>query len=154
VDSGVSHCFLSDAFASRARLRLDPSPLSTVTMADAKPSPILGRATVTLRMGAYTDTVTAEVMTAVLPGVDLILGDAWLRRVGATVDYGRTPVLLTVQPYPKARHIHLRPMAGQHGVDPDPFPTELNPKPTGSPPHPAHVATCSAKTLDLGLAHF
>ena len=91
VDTGASHNFISMVFAKLAGLRIQPSPLHTVGMANSASAQIKGMVQVPARMGRYRSVITAHVMDPIIPGVDLILGNAWLTSTAGMVQYSDRP---------------------------------------------------------------
>ena len=89
VDTGASAAFLSYDFAQRAHLPLKPCTLQSVTLADSQATPVLGQVMAPIKLGSYEAQVQAFVMPSVVEGVDLILGDSWLKQAGAVLDYTR-----------------------------------------------------------------
>ena len=114
VDTGASHAFISMAFAKDAGLQLHPSALRSVGMANARTTGVLGCVQLPIRIGRYRASITAHIMDSMLDGVDLILGDAWLRAVNGTIQYpprNSTPFLRVTTP--QGGKVRLRPRTAQ-----------------------------------------
>ena len=108
IDTGASAAFLSHDFAVRAHMPIAPCALQSVALADNQAVPVLGQVQVPVKLKAYSAHVPAYVMPALVGGVDLILGDSWLKSTGALLDF-RSMVLrirtdagkrVTVRPMP------------------------------------------------------
>jgi hypothetical protein len=54
--------------------------------------------------------VVADVLPSLLPGVDLILGNDWLREHGARLDFDSTKVCTVRNPHNRSRRVHLTPV--------------------------------------------
>ena len=106
IDTGATDVFVSSALCERAGVQWDPLERQVVTLGDGTSSvPILGRCTLRLRIQGYRSIVHALVLPTVLPGFDVALGDMWLKKQGAQVDYRHNRVLL----YTKRKLLRLMP---------------------------------------------
>jgi hypothetical protein len=84
MDSGASDVFVSKSFCQRAGIPIVPVGSLQVVLGDSSlHAPIVGDSTLLLRMQALRGYVRAFVLENLLPGVDLVLGDAWLRSYSA-----------------------------------------------------------------------
>ena len=108
VDTGASAAFLSLDYAQRAHLPIKSCDLQTVALADSQPIPVLGQVQVPMKLGSYEESVPAYVMHSLVGGVDLILGDAWLKRTGAVLDFRRMALRIRTQ---CGRRVTVRPMS-------------------------------------------
>ena len=98
VDSGATHVFVSPHVVHQLRLLTHKSPISTVGLADAKTSPVLGMVWLPLRIGKYFDTVLAHVLPDMMPSVQVI------RRILAPASRG--PRLVGDQGLPATQGSH------------------------------------------------
>ena len=88
-DSGASLNFITATLAQLCGLTIEPATgHDTVVVANGKVVPLSGSCQVHIRMGKYSDTINALVLPTLVPGIDLILGTAWLRENAASIDYG------------------------------------------------------------------
>jgi hypothetical protein len=69
-------------------------------------TPIVGECSLPLRLQAYRGKLRTFVLESLLPGVDLVLGDTWLRSYGAQLEYRQRRVMF----YTKGRLVRLQPI--------------------------------------------
>lgn len=91
-DSGANTHGTGDGFTSadaiqKWGLRLQPSPTTSVTLADGGTQSILGKVRVPVRMGALNDTLTLLVMKHGHASADILLSCDWFNRRGANLCY-------------------------------------------------------------------
>ena len=79
--------YIAARWVLRHGLPISPAPVASVKTAGGQDSPILGRVNVRVRMGPLVDNVSLLVMEHQLPGVDILLGCAWLERRAAQMDF-------------------------------------------------------------------
>jgi hypothetical protein len=92
IDSGAGDCFVSRAFADRVGLK--PSPCTgSVTTADGSSHPVAGVITATVKLQHYAAKVPLTVVNLV-DHFDVILGDNWLRKHRACLDFCRGTCML------------------------------------------------------------
>ena len=108
VDTGASAAFLSHDVAQRAHLPIKACALQSVALADAQTVSVLGQVQVPVKLGSWEAPVTAYVMQSVVGGVDLILGDSWLKDTSALLDFGRMALRLRT---PSGRRVTVHPLA-------------------------------------------
>lgn len=90
LDTGASDVIMTRALAQRAGLQVRADTHWKVKLGDGKAELACeGSCTVPLRLQGYRGTVRAAVVSTLLDGFDLILGESWLNQVGACLDYGR-----------------------------------------------------------------
>ncbi|NBK23747.1 MAG: retroviral-like aspartic protease, partial [Spirochaetia bacterium] len=88
ADTGASRDFCSLDFVHEHCLPLRPSKIKTAKLADAsKETSIAGQTTITLQLGDFTTTVTPLVLAAPTGIYDLILGESFLTRHKANLNY-------------------------------------------------------------------
>ena len=87
ADSGASHTLIDQAFVLQDQLTIRPCPFSSASLASGQTVNLLGQTTVKLGLGPASVTVTALVMTSLVPGLHLILGDEWLTHRKVHLDY-------------------------------------------------------------------
>ena len=88
IDTGASHAYASRDLMTRLGMSVRPCSLAQATAADGTAVTLQGSCELRLRMGPLSTRVQALVVGSLVPGVDLILGDAWLAQHRATLDYG------------------------------------------------------------------
>ena len=108
LDSGATHCFIDHAFAASLGLPLAPVAVhTTAEVADGRPAPLTHTTTFRVRIQAYSGMVTAYVLD--MRGVyDVILGEDWLKRTYASLDY--SAMLCTLPSKNGSTRIVLRPV--------------------------------------------
>ena len=124
LDSGVVHCFISPAFVQKLKLdnkvqpykvtvgtpqkykRREREVRSMVQLADGSLQPINGVVVVPVQMGKYKAVLKCFVTE--LGTYDIILGDDWLKKNKATLDYSATCVVIK----PGKKRFTLRPSDG------------------------------------------
>ena len=77
MDTGASHIFAHQDFVNKVGVRVLPSALSQVSLANGSTGTILGQCTLRLKLGGIIMRVNCLVLPSLPQGVDLILGDAW-----------------------------------------------------------------------------
>ena len=91
IDSGATQCFVSQEAASKAGVRVDNSRGSIeVEVANGEVIRSAGMAKARLCLQGYCGTISAEVLPNFIPGIDVILGDSWLREQKANLCYDTT----------------------------------------------------------------
>jgi hypothetical protein len=107
MDTGASDVFVSRSFCLQAGVAMTPVAGQQVALGDGLGNtPIVGECSLPLRLQAYRGKLRAFVLESLLPGVDLVLGDTWLRSHGAQLDYRQRRVML----YAKGRLVRLQPI--------------------------------------------
>ena len=86
IDTGASHIFVSQDYATKVGVRVAPASATTVSLADGKDTAVLGQCHLRLKVGGLLMTVSALVLPALPEGIDLILGDAWQKQYSATLN--------------------------------------------------------------------
>jgi len=111
ADSGATQCFISLEATIRAGIHVDES-LGRVEVEVANGEVVCsnGLATVQLHLKGYNSTVSAVVLPSFIPGIDIILGDSWLREHKTLIDYDATT--FTVRK--GNRRVHLSPCGTEH----------------------------------------
>ena len=95
TDSGASDVYIARGAVQRAGLPEIPALKRTVELGDGHAvTTCSSTVQLPVKIGAYRAKVTAHVLDSLVGGFDLILGDSWLRAVGAIVDYGRNQLRL------------------------------------------------------------
>lgn len=87
-DSGATHVFMSNSFATKSGLRIRaPSRSAEVQVADGKTLSILGTCFGKLQLGSYSAGVSFHV-TDISQDWDVIVGQSWLLQHCVVMDYG------------------------------------------------------------------
>ena len=95
LDSGASVSFATRALVERLGLRLTPVSRSLqVEVADGGTTAVLGEVLMPVRCQTYKGRVQMLVLDSLVPGVDLILGDSWMKLHKCTLNYDRGQALL------------------------------------------------------------
>ena len=92
IDSGASHCFMSNTYAKRIGL-IVKTKRGHVDCAGDRSTPIEGKTSINLRVQGYNEEVQFLIID--LPSgqdSDMILGESWLEEHDANVDYGKSAV--------------------------------------------------------------
>jgi hypothetical protein len=88
LDSGASHCFISAEEVARRGLRVVPAvQAQVVRTAGGHSAALLGQCTFKVNVQQFSGTVTTLVLQNMLPETDVILGDEWLRKQQAVMNY-------------------------------------------------------------------
>jgi hypothetical protein len=87
LDTGASVCFVSKPLLERLGIPYTVGPVAEADMANGQSAKLHGQAQLSVRLQGHKSVVTALVMDALLPGIDLILGDSWLAQHKASLDY-------------------------------------------------------------------
>ena len=85
--SGASLVIIDQPFALHHQLNIRPCPYASANLASGVSVDLIGQTTFKLRLGTASFTVTALVMSSIVPSVHLILGDEWLVRQKCHLDY-------------------------------------------------------------------
>ena len=88
-DSGASHNYVSKSFAALQGISVDESTRGDVLLGDNRPAGVVGVARVFVKLGAFQKPVQRLVMAELLAGVDVILGDAFMRAHKVVLDYDK-----------------------------------------------------------------
>jgi hypothetical protein len=87
-DTGATHAFVSASYVEHAKLCVRPPRYAQqVQTASGQTVPLSGQCTFKVQLQEYRGQVTALVLDDMLPGVDLILGDSWLKHHNAQLCY-------------------------------------------------------------------
>ena len=93
VDSGATHCFVSSEFAERHKLVLQPDNGSVVCAGNIQ-ARVCGHTYIRLKIQGFPSQAKAYVIELESGnGVDLILGQTWLSKYNARIDYEKQYVL-------------------------------------------------------------
>jgi len=93
VDSGAGVNCISTEFAQKAGIGWDRTPGVQVTLPDSKVGPVLGRCNIRVRIQAFQCLATLHVMP-LADHFDAILGEPWLLKHRAYLDYGKKYLVL------------------------------------------------------------
>ena len=88
LDSGASDCFVDEQFAKRVGIHARLTKNETLTLGDGHTSCVTGMVKLHLSLGAFHGSHKFFV-TRLGNGVDVVLGDDWLRTRKAILDYGK-----------------------------------------------------------------
>ena len=88
-DSGASHNYVSKSFVALQGISVDESMRGDVLLGDNRPAGVAGIARVFVKLGAFQKPVQCLVMAELLTGVDVILGDAFMRAHKVVLDYDK-----------------------------------------------------------------
>jgi len=91
VDSGASCNYVGESFLQNTRYKTQAltQPIE-VEVADGTLVRTLGTCTIPVKLQSYKGQVTALVLPTIVPGIDLILGEQWLKAHKVTMDYEHT----------------------------------------------------------------
>ena len=87
LDTGSNENIISEDFAKQNGIRIEPEAGVQVTLPDGQSSPVAGKCKVRVRIQAYQAYVTCYAMPLV-DHSDMILGESWMLRHKAYLDYG------------------------------------------------------------------
>ena len=93
IDSGATDCFIAESFVRAHNVKVKPHNDSTLTLGDGTSSSIIGVA----KLGVALQTYHAQInffVTNLVNGTDIVLGDSWLKKTKAVLDYERNMVKL------------------------------------------------------------
>jgi hypothetical protein len=96
IDSGASEQCVSRSFVERNKLHVAAVPanvVTTVTLADGRTDQVGGQCRLTIKIGCHTEQVLCWVLN-LTDQFDVILGDAWLLRHKAYLDYSTKSCVL------------------------------------------------------------
>ena len=93
IDSGATDCFIAKAFVQNHKLKVKQHTDSTLTLGDGTVSAINGTAKLSLDLQSYRGQIQFFVID-LAKDVDVVLGDSWLRKTKAILDYGKHVVTL------------------------------------------------------------
>ena len=94
LDTGAQGThYLSQHFCDQAGIAYTPLADVQVQVASGHTAPIVGEAVITVQIQSYRERLRCVVLP-MAPDIDLILGDGWLRRRSAAIDYGAQSVIL------------------------------------------------------------
>lgn len=105
MDSQASECFASKTWLQRQGVTLMKTPAARVQLADGHCTTTQGTVRLKLRIGQWRETVACHAID--MKGFNIILGDAWLQRHKAVMDFGHKSVLL----FKGKQKVTLRPIA-------------------------------------------
>lgn len=94
MDTGASHSIVSEDFVKSVGLRVQPSRVKAVDLADGRTLPLAGKCTFKMHLNGKSSKVSAHVLSTTVPGVDVILGQDWLRPRCAQLDCNTGSVTL------------------------------------------------------------
>jgi hypothetical protein len=92
LDSGASHCFLNAAFTQQHGIAVTPCA-QTVELADGDLVPTIGTCSSRVRIGRTTD-VESFYVFPMSAAYDAILGEKWLKKRRAVLDFGAGTITL------------------------------------------------------------
>lgn len=87
TDTGATHVFITDTLCSKGQCVVQPSRHTLAQVPGGVTAPIIGQTRLRMKLGSYHGEITALVMPAIVPGVDLILGESWLKPHRARLCY-------------------------------------------------------------------
>lgn len=93
ADSQASHIFINPEWARRANVHVTPIS-DSVELGDGKNARIIGKCALRLSIGPFTDKVTGLVLQSFSQYHDVIIGDEFLRKYKAKLDYSQKAMVL------------------------------------------------------------
>ena len=112
IDTGATGNFVSAALLHKLNLPMLDGVHAVAELADGASAAILGRARITVRLAGLKTTAVCYVLDHLLPGVDVILGEEWLRTNRGMVDYSTGTVSCTIR---NRKHVlHMPAFTGTH----------------------------------------
>jgi len=107
LDSGATHCFIESAYVQKLKLPVTPSTTQNIILADGSSSALLGTVDIVVCIQGVVTQVSAYCLAS-MPTYNLILGESWLIKNHAIINYDQISVTLV---YPD-RNFILYPRKG------------------------------------------
>ena len=128
-DTGASACFISQALALKLKLDTAEPALKSVATAAGRAVPILGSVTFYLQLDATVTSVTAHILPSFLSGIQLILGQDYMKSNTVTMGFENgTPRCTLICPSTGKQVVLSRTLATP--AAPSPRPARESSKPT------------------------
>ena len=89
MDCGATHCFIDKSLVSTLKLSITQSSHTDTKLANGSTSTILGVASLSMSIQGVTDNIECLVMSAMMPGFDIILGNDWFIKNDALLSPAR-----------------------------------------------------------------